>query len=102
MVGVNGGCQFTAPVGGSCGHTMHYRNPPPAITNTYHYQPTHLSHYPPLPPPTMMAMGGVSGWWWWLGGRLQWVAVLGGAGELPFPISHFKYLLTLILTGGHK
>ena len=41
MVGVNGGCQFTAPVGGSCGHTRHYRNSPPAVSNT----------------------------WWWGGGR---------------------------------
>ena len=53
----------------------------------YHYQPTHLSHHLPLPPPTMMTganrvsvVGGGGG------GRdcslwLQWVAVVGGAGE---------------------
>ena len=83
MVGVNGGCQFTAPVGGSCGHTRHYHNPPPAITNTHHYQPTLLSHRPPLPLPTLMT-GGNGGHQWLvvvLGGRLQWVAVVGGAGE---------------------
>ena len=82
MVDVSGwGQQFAAPVGGSCGQTRHYRNPPPAITNTHHYQPTLLSHRPPLPLPTLMTGGNGRHQWLVLGGWLQWVAVVGGAGE---------------------
>ena len=32
LVVVVGGWQFMTPVGGSCGQTRHYHNPPPAIT----------------------------------------------------------------------
>ena len=51
--------------------TLHaLANPTPAITNTYHYKPTHLSHYPPLPPLNMMTGSNGGG-----------VSVVGGGGE---------------------
>ena len=68
-----------APMGGSCGQTRYYCKPPPAITNTDHYQPTHLSNHLPLPPPTMMT--GDSG-------GCQWLVVVGcrGLWQLMAPV----------------
>ena len=105
MVGVNGGCQFTAPVGGRCGHTRHYRNPIPAITiNLPSSATVHHCHYLLW---WLAAMGGISGWCWcWGDGSNGWqlwvvmVKIFFDPNELKSPKNNMSFYYFFLLRGG--